>query len=61
MKKMTTTDKLLSKLRQPIHVTYISKYILKKNTDETKKILKDLINEGLIEESGMGKEYYVVK
>ena len=28
---------LMDKLRQPIHINYISKYILKKDMDETKQ------------------------
>jgi hypothetical protein len=38
------TKKLLnSKLRQPIHISYISKYILKMTDKETKKILDEMI------------------
>jgi len=56
------TKKLLnSKLRQPVHITYISKYILKLTEKETKKILDELINEGVIEESSFASGYYVNK
>jgi hypothetical protein len=56
------TKKLLnSKLRQPVHITYISKYILKLTEKETKKILDELINEGVIEESSLASGYYVNK
>ena len=48
----------MDKLRQPIHITYISKYILKKDMDETKEQLDILISEGYIEESKYAKEYY---
>ncbi len=51
----------LSKLRKPIHISYISKYIVKKDIQETKEILQKYIDEGIIEESQMAKEYYVVK
>ena len=51
---------LIGKLRQPIHITYISKYILKKNIEETKKELDFLIESGIIVESNIAKEYYVV-
>ena len=51
----------LSKLRQPIHVSYISKYLLKKDMNETKQILQKYIDEGIIEESKLAKEYYGVK
>lgn len=51
----------LNKLRQPIHISYISKYILKKDIEETKEVLQKYIDEGIIEESSMAKEYYGVK
>lgn len=51
---------LIGKLRQPIHINYISKYILKKNIEETKKELDFLIESGIIVESKIAKEYYVV-
>ena len=56
-----TLKPLLSKLRQPVQISYISKYILKKNDEETKVELDKLISEGLIEESHMSKGYYVIK
>lgn len=53
------TKKLLnSKLRQPIHISYISKYILKMTEKETKEILDKLIEEGVIEESPLAPDYY---
>jgi hypothetical protein len=52
---------LLGKLRQPIHVDYIARYILKESKDYTKKVLDQLIEEGVIEESKYAKDYYVVK
>jgi hypothetical protein len=51
---------LIGKLRQPIHISYISKYILKKNIEETKKELDFLIESGIIVESKTAKDYYVV-
>jgi len=51
---------LVDKLRRPIHITYISKYILKKSEEDTKKELDILISEGLIKESEMADGYYVV-
>jgi hypothetical protein len=51
---------LMDKLRQPIHVSYISKYILRKNMDETKKQLDVLISEGYIKKSTLSGGYYVV-
>ena len=56
------TKKLLnSKLRQPVHISYISKYILKLTEKETKEILDKLIDEGVIEESSLAPNYYVNK
>jgi len=51
---------LMDKLRQPIHITYISKYILKLNEDDTKQKLDILISEGHIKESNLAEGYYVV-
>jgi hypothetical protein len=51
---------LMDKLRQPIHINYISKYILKLDEDETKKQLDILILEGFIKESNLSDGYYVV-
>jgi hypothetical protein len=50
----------MSKLRQPIHIDYISKYILKEDIVKTKEILKTLTDNGEIEESKYAKEYYVI-
>lgn len=50
---------LMDKLRQPIHISYISKYILRKNMDETKKQLDTLISEGFIKESSLSEGFYV--
>jgi hypothetical protein len=52
---------LNTKLRQPVHISYISKYILKMTEKETKKILDEMIDEDLIEESPMASNYYVNK
>jgi flagellar motor switch protein FliM len=56
-----TTKKLLSKLRQPIHIDYIAKYILRIPEDEARVELNKLIEENLIEESTYAKDYYVIK
>lgn len=50
---------LMDKLRQPIHISYISKYILKLDEVETKKQLDMLISENYIKESEMSNGYYV--
>lgn len=52
---------LMDKLRQPIHISYISKYILKKSEEETKEQLNILVSEGFIKESNLADGYYVVK
>lgn len=55
------TKTLLGKLRQPIHIDYIARYILKESVGETRKVLDKLIQEQVIEESKYAKDYYVVK
>ena len=50
---------LMDKLRQPIHISYISRYILKLDEDKTKKQLDILISEGYIKESKLSQGYYV--
>jgi hypothetical protein len=52
---------LMSKLINPIHFTYISKYILGKSNSETIDILNMYIEEGIIEENKYGTGYYVVR
>jgi hypothetical protein len=52
---------LMGKLRQPIHIDYISKYILKESLEETKKIIDKLVEDNIVEESKYAKDYYVVK
>lgn len=54
-------EKVLAKLRRPIHIGYISKYILRKSLQETRIDIEQLINEGLVEESPLAKEYFVLK
>ena len=50
---------LMDKLRQPIHISSISRYILKKDIDETKQQLDILISEGYIKESNLSQGFYV--
>lgn len=52
---------LLGKLRQPIHVDYISKYILKESMENTINIINKLVEGNILEESKYAKDYYVVK
>lgn len=51
---------LADKLRRPIHISYISQYILKTSEEETKKQLDILISEGFVKRSILADEYYVV-
>tara|TARA_R110000772_G_scaffold190779_1_gene301591 strand:+ start:1256 stop:1450 length:195 start_codon:yes stop_codon:yes gene_type:complete len=51
---------LEGKLRQPIHITYIAKYILGKSIEETTKTLEECIEMGLIEQTNQNG-YYVLK
>ena len=52
---------LLAKLRNPVHISYISRHLTKLPDNQTLELLNDLINEDLVEESKYGKGYYVVK
>lgn len=52
---------LLAKLRQPLHISYISNYILKEDITKTKEIINFLIEQDVVEESKYAKEYYVIK
>ena len=50
---------LISKLRRPVHITYIAQYLTKTTVEETRKYLNELIEQGLVEESKYGKDYFV--
>lgn len=52
-------EKILSKLSQPIHFSYISNYILNCSEENTIKVLTKLVDEGLIKEVKFDG-YYVV-
>jgi hypothetical protein len=52
---------LLSKLRQPVHISYIAQYILKCKEFEAKEILSPYIEDGVIEESPLDKNYFGLK
>jgi len=52
---------LLAKLRRPIHVSFISKHLVRLPMSETMDIINEMVIEDLIEESKYGKGYYVVK
>ena len=53
--------KLLDKLRRPVHITFISQNIIKSNMGDTTKLINEMVDEELIEESKYGKGYYVLK
>lgn len=54
-----TLKMILSKLSRPVHISYIARYIVKNEIDITRKIMDHLVELKLIEESQLGKEYYV--
>lgn len=51
-------DGLLAKLRLPIHINYISSHILRMSIEDTRTIIRMLIQEGVIKESTISKDYY---
>jgi hypothetical protein len=57
----TIKKNLLDKLRRPVHITFISKHLLRFSMEETEKFINEMVDEGLVEESKYGKGYYVVK
>lgn len=59
-RKKTDFEKLEGKLRLPIHVNYIAKYILLKTVEETIEVLNRGIESGIIEEYKQ-KGYYTLK
>ena len=60
MRKNTSpTEILLAKLEIPVHISYISEYILRIGLNQTKEKIESLIEDGLVKESEYGKGYYV--
>lgn len=55
------TDKQLSKLRQPVHITYIQNNLLKTSKEETREVIDKYVEEGILEESKYAKDYYSLK
>lgn len=51
-------DSLLAKLRFAIHINYISSHILRMSIEDTRSIICMLIQEGVIKESTISKDYY---
>ncbi len=50
---------LFSKLRSPIHYSYISQYILRETQEDTIKLLDKMQEMGLVVESHYAKGYFV--
>ena len=50
---------LFSKLRSPIHFSYIAQYILRESQDNTLELLSKMTEMGIVEESHYAKGYYV--
>jgi hypothetical protein len=48
-----------SKLRRPIHYSYIARYILKEPEDKTLDMLQKLTSRGILEESKYSSGYFV--
>lgn len=48
-----------SKLRRPIHYSYIARYILKESEEKTLNMLQNLTSRGVLEESKYSKGYFV--
>lgn len=55
---MEQTQLLFAKLRQPVHISYIAKYILKLEEKEALQIIDNYIETGEIIESPLSKGYY---
>jgi hypothetical protein len=47
-------------MRQPIHINYLAKYVLKKSLVETQEIIDRGVEEGVFEEVN-SKGYYRIK
>ncbi len=58
MKNTQVINKLLSKLRTPLHFDYICKHIIKMNKTECIDILSELKENDIIEENN---HYYKIK
>ena len=55
------TDKQLSKLRRPVHISYIQNNLLKTSKEETREVIDKYVEEGILEESKYAKDYYSLK
>lgn len=51
MRRQKSDFELLApKMRQPIHITYLAKYILKKTLKETQEVINRGVEQGIFEE-----------
>jgi hypothetical protein len=51
---------LQAKLRRPVHISFISEYILDKDMDSTRKIINALKVLGYVVESDTAEDYYKI-
>lgn len=57
---MQQNELLFAKLRQPVHISYIAKYILQEDEETANNILNKYILEGTIIESPLAKGYFQI-
>ena len=53
-------NKIEGKLRIPIHIDYISNFIVKDSVEQTKKVLDKLVEDNIIVEMENNKGYYML-
>ena len=53
-------NKIEGKLRIPIHIDYISNFIVKDSVEQTKKVLDKLVEDNVIVEMENNKGYYML-
>lgn len=53
-------NKIEGKLRNPIHIDYISKIIVKDSVEQTKKVLDKLVEDNIIVEMEYNKGFYML-
>jgi hypothetical protein len=58
-KNSSPKEVLLAKLEKPLHISYISKYILRRSEEDSIVVINELIQDNILEESKYGKGYYV--
>lgn len=51
---------LQSKLKRPVHISFISEYILDKDIDTTRRIINELKVLGYVIESEIAEDYYKI-